>query len=500
MDLNLILDMAVSGHGERVAITGPPRALTYDEVSRRAAGAAVLAQDQGSDAIMYVAPNSAAYAVALFGAAASGLPFIPLNYRLADEQLEFLVAAHPLALVVTDRAELPGADPARSFTTEGFIDASSSQAATAPSPAGPETVAVILYTSGTSGVPKAAILRHRHLAAYVLGTVEFAGADEDEGALVSVPPYHIAGVANLLSNLYSGRRITYLDPFDPAAWLSTVRNERITQAMVVPTMLARIVEHLDGADADVPTLRTLSYGGSRMPLPVLEEALARFAGTGFVNAYGLTETSSTIALLGPDDHRAASEGDPTARRRLSSVGRLVPGVEVQVRDADGTVLPMGQPGLIMLRGEQVSGEYDGISALDSEGWFSTNDRGWVDGDGYLFIEGRADDTIIRGGENIAPAEIEDVLVRHPSVTDAAVVGVPDDEWGQRIAAVVCVDDAALTTEELQEWTRKHLRSSKTPDIIRFADELPRTHTGKLLRREVLVWLQAPAAKGRDTPG
>ncbi len=498
MDLNLILDMAVSGHGDRVAVTGPGRAVTYQELSRGAAAGAALARTKGADAITFVAANHVAYPAALFAAAAAGLPFIPLNYRLADTQLEPLMAAYPRALVVTERLSLPGADPALSLTRQEFLDELSSDTPTVPSPAVPDDVAVLLYTSGTSGAAKAAILRHRHLAAYVLGTVEFGSATEEEGALVTVPPYHIAGLANLLSNLYAGRRITYLDPFDPATWLATVRDEGTTQAMVVPTMLARIVTYLDGRDACVPTLRTLSYGGSRMPLPVLEEALARFGDTGFVNAYGLTETSSTIALLGPDDHRAALRADDsTARARLTSVGRLVPGVEVEVRDAHGSVLPLGEPGLVLLRGEQISGEYEGESALDAEGWFPTKDWGWVDRDGYLFIEGRADDTIIRGGENISPAEIEDVLVRHPAVTDAAVVGVPDDEWGQRIAAVLCVEGPPPATEELQAWIRGRLRSSKTPDIIQFTDELPRTHTGKLLRREVLAWLQATAGDGQD---
>ncbi len=509
MDLNLVLDMAVSGYGERVAVTGPDRAVGYGALARGAAGGAALVSARGADAVVYVAPNHVAYPVALFSAAAIGVPFVPLNYRLADEALAAAVGAHPRALVVCERLPVPGADPAVCMGREEFLDLAMSAAASSPAPdptgasapGGPDDVAVLLSTSGTSGVAKTAVLRHRHLAAYVLGTVEFAGAGDDEGALVTVPPYHIAGLANLLSNLYAGRRITYLDPFDPAAWLACVREQRITQAMVVPTMLARIVAHLHGRDADVPTLRTLSYGGSRMPLPVLEEALARFADTGFVNAYGLTETSSTIALLGPDDHRAAvGDDDPTARGRLASVGRPVPGVEVEVRDEEGRVLAAGERGLVLLRGEQVSGEYEGESALDAEGWFPTKDRGWVDAEGYLYIEGRADDTIIRGGENISPAEIEDVLVGHPAVTDAAVVGVPDDEWGQRIAAVVCVEGPAPDAGELRAWARARLRGSKTPDVIEFTDELPRTHTGKLRRREVLAWLQAPERHHRDVVG
>jgi acyl-CoA synthetase (AMP-forming)/AMP-acid ligase II len=206
----------------------------------------------------------------------------------------------------------------------------------------------------------------------------------------------------------------------------------------------------------------------------------------FTNAYGLTETSSTIAVLGPDDHRAARDGDPIAIARLGSAGRVLPGVEVEVRDPLGEPLPTGEPGEIWVRGEQVSGEYAGREApLDAEGWFPTRDRGWLDAEGYLFVEGRSDDTIIRGGENIAPAEIEEVLLQHPGIAQCAVVGVPDEEWGQRIAAVVVPrTGVTLDAAEVQEFARRSLRGSKTPEIVSFVDALPFTETGKLLRRVV----------------
>ena len=307
-----------------------------------------------------------------------------------------------------------------------------------------ELPAVVLFTSGTTSKPKGAVLRHSNLVTYVLQTVEFAAADEDDAALISVPPYHVAGVGTVLTNTFAGRRMMYLPDFTAPEWLATVREEGISQAMVVPTMLARLVDHLGGGAADVPALRSVAYGGARMPRPVLEKALTCLPGVGFTNAYGLTETSSTIAVLGPDDHRdALAAADPAVRERLGSAGRLVPGVEGQIRDEPGAVLPAGQPGQLWVRGSQVSGEYLGSgSVLDDEGWFPTRDQGWLDSDGYLFIAGRADDTIIRGGENIAPAEIEDVLIAHPAVKDVAVVGVPDEEWGTRIVAVVVAEPGA----------------------------------------------------------
>jgi acyl-CoA synthetase (AMP-forming)/AMP-acid ligase II len=210
------------------------------------------------------------------------------------------------------------------------------------------------------------------------------------------------------------------------------------------------------------------------------------------NAYGLTETSSTIAVLGPDDHRAARHGDPVAAARLSSAGRVLPTVEVEVRGPIGEPLLAGEPGEIWVRGAQVSGEYAGRAApLDAAGWFPTRDRGWLDADGYLFIEGRSDDTIIRGGENIAPAEIEEVLLQHSDIEQCAVVGVPDDEWGQRIAAVVVPrPGTSLDAGAVQAFARRSLRSSKTPEVVSFVEALPFTETGKLLRRVVQADLLA----------
>jgi acyl-CoA synthetase (AMP-forming)/AMP-acid ligase II len=217
--------------------------------------------------------------------------------------------------------------------------------------------------------------------------------------------------------------------------------------------------------------------------------MERLPNVSFTNAYGLTETSSTIAVLGPDDHAAARAGDPAAKARLSSAGKVLPTVEIGVRGPEG-FLSAGEVGEIWVRGEQVSGEYLGRDeSVDAEGWFPTRDRGWLDADGYLFVEGRSDDTIIRGGENIAPAEIEESLLQHPDVAQCAVVGLPDEEWGQRIAAVVVLRPGAIVDAAgLRDFVRGSLRGSKTPDVVTFTDNLPYTETGKLLRRTVVEQL------------
>jgi len=496
MTLVMLLEMVAGAFGFRIGVGTEARGLTYQELLDRSARGGARIADRGAQAVAYLGTTDLAFPVAIFASAWAGVPFIPLNYRLSDEQLGALLAKHPGLLVVTDdveRVRSLGVDAVEVLDLDGLLEATAEGPAAdelEPSTTDGDDIAVLLYTSGTTSEPKAVVLRHRHLAAYVITSIEFASAEDDAVALVTVPPYHIAGVANTITSLYSTRRIVYLPRFTPQGWLDTVRSESVTHAFLVPTMLARVVDALDGAPADCPTIRSLSYGGARMPITVLEKALDAFGDAGFVNAYGLTETSSTLAVLTPDDHRAAMAGDEAARLRLGSAGRIIPGVEVEIRDGE-----------IWCRGEQISGEYLGKGAVtDEDGWFPTRDRGWFDDEGYLFIEGRSDDTIIRGGENIAPAEIEDVLLAHPGVADAAVVGVPDDEWGQRIeAAVVLRTDAGdLDGDALRAHCREHLRSSKTPDRIVVRAELPHTDTGKLLRRAVLADLSASAPTGGPT--
>jgi len=490
VDLTLLLTMAADGFGDRVVVGPREGGLTAARLRALAGGGAAAVRAAGADAVLYLAVNGPAFPVALFAAAYAGVPLVPVNYRLGEDQLTGLLAHHPRALAIVDDglpvpAGLDARTPAAWLATAAEL-AEQAEAAEAVPTDGP---AVVIYTSGTTSAPKGVLLRHENLVSYVLGTVEFAAADPDEAALMSVPPYHIAAVSNTLTNLFAGRRVLVLENFDPVAWLQLVRREGVTSAMVVPTMLARVLDA--DVDRSVPSLRSLAYGGARMPRRVIERALAEWPQVDFVNAYGLTETSSTVTVLGPEEHRAAlASGDPAVRARLGSAGRAVPGIEIEVRDELGSPVPAGGSGLIWVRGEQVSGEYAGSGpVVDERGFFCTRDHGRLDAEGYLFVEGRVDDTIIRGAENIAPAEVEDVLLRHPDVTDAVVVGVPDEEWGQRIeAAVVLAPGSPLTPEELRAFARASLRGSRTPDRIAFWSELPRTVTGKLLRRDVVAAL------------
>ncbi|RJF91200.1 class I adenylate-forming enzyme family protein [Sphingomonas cavernae] len=492
MNIALFLEMAADAAPDRIGLVCDGKRWSYAELLAGARGAAKLIRESGCEHVALLDESSEAAVMALFGAALAGVPYVPLNYRLADADLSALLARITPAVIIGDTERVKRLCPSeanRVLSRSAFVTAAIASGTAAPTEGDEgEGIAIQLFTSGTTAAPKAAILRHANLVSYILGTVEFASAPEEDAALVSVPPYHIAGIAALLSSIYAQRRILMLPAFDPAAWLDLAAAERASNAFVVPTMLSRIIEAMDKRAApDVSSLRSVAYGGGKMPLELIHRALDLFPETGFTNAYGLTETSSTIALLGPDEHRAAHASDDEAvRARLASVGKPLPTVEIEIRDEDGKPLPPGERGEIYVRGEQVSGEYKERSALDADGWFPTRDAGWIDEEGYLFLSGRADDVIVRGGENISPGEIEDVLLTHPAIADVAAVAIPSLEWGEAVGITIVVREGhgQPAEAELKELVRARLRSSRVPEKILFADTLPYNEMGKLLRREI----------------
>ena len=497
MSISLLLEMAVSADPDRAAVAWGARELTVGGLSDLADGGAGVFAKAGAKHVAYVGGGAAMLPVLMFSAARAGVPVTPLNYRLSSAGLRELIDRLPEPLVVADAPYVDAVGRAGKCVVSSQIflrDALTADPVNIY--AEPQQVAVVLFTSGTTSRPKAVELTHANLTNYITQTVEFGSAETNDAALICVPPYHIAGVGAVLSNLYAGRRMVYLPRFDAEQWIGLVSEQKITNATVVPTMLDRIIEVLQSRPVELPSLKTLAYGGSRVPLPLVRQALKLLPDVGLVNAYGLTETSSTIAVLTPQDHREAETAtDIDVARRLGSVGRAVPGIELQIRDEHGAVLAPDETGELWVRGPQVSGRYTGIgSIVDTEGWFPTRDVAHIDEDGYLFIGGRSDDTIIRGGENIAPAEIEDVVVEHPDVRQCAVVGVDDPSWGQIIVAAVVPDgDACPDAESLRDYVRAQLRGSRTPDRVVFLDELPANASGKVLRRELAALVRTALA-------
>lgn len=487
MNIEMLLDTVAAMHPDRVALTSAGRRITYAQLQQgaQARGAGISAK-LGGRPLGYVGTNQAAFPLSLFTAACAGVPFVPMNFRVKQAEFEYFLALAAPAMVV---AEERYHEILRNAVRESGVDTEVGAlrdlfSGTAVGPASESTDAVLLFTSGTSSAPKLVYLTHDNLCSYVIETVEAGSAGAEEAALLAAPPYHVAAVANTLTSLYRGRRLVLMERFDAREWLELVATESVTHAMVVPTMLVRILEELEREPALAPvSLRTLSYGGSLPPEGLVERALAVLPeSVGLVNAFGLTETSSTVAMLTPEDHRDAWHAtDPDVRARLRSVGRPVPGIEIQVQGPDGRQAAPGEPGEVCIRGRQVSRGYaDGRSRVDADGWLPTGDTGRVDTQGYVFVDGRLDDLIIRGGENINPHEIEAVLAGHPSVTEALAVGVPHPEWGETVAALVTGTET-VDERVLQDWVRGQLAGYKVPVRIVWVPELPRNDMGKPVR-------------------
>ena len=347
MSISLLLEMASSANADRTALVAGETRLTTEELSALADGGAGVIAASGAQHVAYVGAGAAMLPLLLFASARAAIPVTPLNYRLSAAGLKELIDRLPQPLVIVDPEY---ADVVNGMSSVDFI-AAARQAEPVAEFADPDAVAVVLFTSGTTSKPKAVELTHNNLTSYVTGSVEFDSAEPGDAALICVPPYHIAGVSAALSNLYAGRKMVYLPQFDPREWVRLVRDEGVSSATVVPTMLDRIVTVLEDEPTPLGSLRTLAYGGSKVALPLVRKALELMPGVGFVNAYGLTETSSTIAVLTPDDHRLAlGSSDPAAARRLGSVGQVLPGVEAQIRGEDGTVLGAGETGELFVRG------------------------------------------------------------------------------------------------------------------------------------------------------
>jgi len=504
---------------DQVAIVGDGRRFTYEQLWERVRRAASLLTGLGvgpGTRVAALATNSHRYVEAYYATAMLGGVFIPVNYRAKPPELEhmlrfgearvLLVGERYLDAVERLRPTLPELKVLIGLEGTGGVDCDYEAGLAAAAPREDEVdveddaTTILMYTSGTTSLPKAVMLTYGDFTAYVTANVELADGTPRGAALLSAPLYHIAGATNMMTTIWTGRRLVLMPQFEPKGWLDLVEGESVTHAFVVPTMLKQILDHEDLPSRNLGSLEVLSYGGAPMPFPVIRRAIETLPSTiGFVNAFGQTETTSTLTILGPEDHRLEGSEEEVERRlrRLRSLGRPLPDVEVRVVDDEGAVVPTGEVGEIQVRTPRVMKGYAGQeSPLTPDGWLPTRDMGWLDEDGYVFMAGRKDDMIIRGGENIAPAEVEAVLMSHAGVDEAAVLGIADEEWGQRVAAVVVPRPGCrLDAGDLTQHCRDRLASFKKPDLIRIVDELPKNPMGKVLRRELKVMLEAEGSAG-----
>ncbi|MQA94027.1 MAG: long-chain-fatty-acid--CoA ligase [Streptosporangiales bacterium] len=488
--------------GSSAAITAGGPTVTYAELSARAsrfAQALRAAGVQPGGRVCYVGKPIPEYADVLCGAPRVGAVCTPVNWRLTPAEIAAIITDAKALVTVVDAefaelaAELPGTVIVTGEPYEGWL---AGHPAEDPGYTGdPDDVVVQLYTSGTTGVPKGVQLTNVNLGGGYEAPKEPWTIDEDSSVMVAAPVFHIGGTGLLVIAFRAGARVVLLRDAVPAEMIDTLERERVTNAFLVPAMLQFMCDVPGAAERDYSSLRAISYGASPITTEVLKRSLTTF-GVPLAQVYGLTETTGSITQLRPEDH------DPGGPREylLRSAGKPFPWVELKIVDAaTGEVLPAGEVGEVWARTPQNTPGYynrptETERLLAGDGWVRSGDAGYLDDDGYLFITDRIKDMIVSGAENVYPIEVENVLAEHPGVADVAVIGVPDEKWGETVKAVVVRAEGDTTTEEeLIAWSRPRLAGFKRPRSVDFVPELPRNPSGKILKKE----LRRPYWEGRS---
>jgi acyl-CoA synthetase (AMP-forming)/AMP-acid ligase II len=483
------------------AIVHAGRTTSYaglDRASNRVANGLIAEGIRPQTRVAHLDKSSDIFFELLFGVAKANAVMVSVNWRLAapeilhivnDAEAEILFVGEEYFPVVEKiRDELKTvrkivAFGGRHAAWQAFTDWRDSQAAVDPRlPVRPGDTAVQFYTSGTTGLPKGAELTNANFAWMLpLWTKTWLLAPGVPN-LVCLPMFHIGGAGWGIAGLFAGATNHVVREFVPAEILRIVERERLQVMLLVPAMILFLVQAPQIRETDLSSLRLIVYGAAPIPAELLKQALDIFP-CGFQQVYGLTETTGAITLLPPDDH------DPADTRKLLSCGYAQTGVELRIVGDGGEDLPAGKVGEIAVRSPQIMGGYwnlpDATRRAIQGDWFFTGDAGYLDDKGYLYIYDRVKDMIVSGGENIYPAEVESALFGHPAVTDVAVIGVPDERWGEAVKAVVVRKAGAEVTEgELINWARERIAGYKLPKSVDFIDALPRNPTGKILKREL----------------
>jgi len=494
---------------ERTAIVFEGKKYTFGQLNGRVdrlANALVQLGVKKGDRIAMLQVNCNQFVEAYFATAKLGAIYVPLNFRAKGDELTYMLNSSESSTLLIGERYIDLVNSLRSNLTSVryFISIesrhdnmlyyedmlASSSAGEIVTEIDDDDTTILVYTAGTTGFPKGVMLSHNSFAVYVLENVTPADPELEERNILTVPLYHVAGIQAMMAAIYGGRTLVMERQFDAKEWMELVESEKANRAMMVPTMLKQLMEHPEFGKHDLSSLKVITYGAAPMPLAVIKRAVEVFPGVSFINAFGQTETASTITTLGPEDHIISGTEAEREKKleRLSSIGRPMSDVEMKIIDESGRELPTGEVGEIVARGPRVMTGYwkdeeKTGKTIDRDGWVHTGDMGYTDEDGYFYLAGRATDMIIRGGENISPEEVEVALLTHPKIEEAAVIGIPDEEWGEQPRAVVVLKRGEVATaDEIMEYCRERLSSFKRPRSVVFVDELPRNQMGKVLKR------------------
>ena len=510
MNIASLIEQSCKENADKFCVVDGDHRLTYRDMEERANRLARALVEMGvepGDRVGIFLTNCFQYIEMFYAITKIGAIFVSLNFRLREKETTYILNnAEAKILIMGERYVnlMQSIQPDLSFITDYIVIGQAPPgmkryeevlASHSPEPYPVASIPddatfTIIYTSGTTGLPKGAMLTHANL----VSAFEDAAATvpEEQTAmpsgttLVNVPMYHIAGVLAPLGAI-RGENIVILSRFDPGVFLETIEREKVVSTYVVPTMLRAILDHPDFSKRDLSSLQNILYGAAPMPIKLIRRAL-KVLPANYTNTFGLTEGFGTISSLTPEDHRLEGDDEEIKKkmRRLSGVGKAIPGYELRVVDARGRDVRVGEVGEVLARGKRIMKGYwnnpEATKEAIRDGWLHTGDLVSMDEDGYLYLGGRTKDMINRAGENIYPIEIEETLHSHPKVVESAVIGVPDEYWGEIVKAVIVLKPGERATpEEIIEFCRGRLASYKKPSIVEFVEELPKNALGKVLK-------------------
>lgn len=492
---------------ERSAIREGERNQSYaqlEEATARVASFLLATGLKKGDRIAWIGKNSDLYFTLFYGAARAGIVMVPIGWRLAPAEWGYVLKDTGAKMLFTgigfeNVGEALSGQLAKVERIIGETEARlmiEGQERMAFEAAGPNDAVLQLYTSGTTGNPKGAVLSNRNLFALRKHSEDSDHAytkwEDDEVVLIAMPCAHIGGTGLGIMALASGLPGLVLAEFTPDGVFDAIETGGATRLFIVPAALHMMVNHPRCASVDYSRLKYILYGAAPIPLELLRQCIAMF-GAQFIQVYGMTETTGTICMLPPEDH------DPAGNVRMRSAGKPLPGVELRIVDGGGLDLPVGEVGEVWTRSSNNMIGYWNLpdatkGTMADGGWVRTGDAGYLDPDGYLYIHDRVKDMIITGGENVYPAEVESAIYGHPDVMEVAVIGVPDDKWGESVKAV-CVPKpgSQLDADSIMSWTRERIAAFKVPKSVDVIEALPRNASGKILRKD----LRAPYWQGRE---